>query len=46
MEVMHWGLYRDDSNPNTYVENFTVESWVERMRQYERMTKDDQKNTR
>lgn len=36
--AMHWGLYRDVSDPLRWVETFVVGSWVEHMRQHERVT--------
>ncbi|MDQ3828882.1 MAG: MFS transporter, partial [Candidatus Tectomicrobia bacterium] len=37
----HWGLFRDPANPVRYVEAFTVASWVEHLRQHERVTMAD-----
>ena len=33
-----WGLYTDLTEPNKYIESFVLPSWIEHMRQYERMT--------
>ena len=33
-----WGLYRDLAEPARYIETFRVESWVEHLRQHERIT--------
>ncbi|MEO9321203.1 MAG: MFS transporter [Nitrososphaera sp.] len=33
-----WGLFRHDSKPNVFVESFLVDSWVEHLRQHERVT--------
>jgi MFS family permease len=33
-----WGLYYDSAVPNRFVETFVVESWVEHLRQHERVT--------
>ena len=33
-----WGLYRDLAEPARYIETFQVESWVEHLRQHERIT--------
>jgi hypothetical protein len=41
MGAIHWGLYRDVSDPGRYVEHFLVESWVDRLRQIERLTAED-----
>jgi len=38
---MRWGLFNDPATPNRYVETFLVESWVEHMRQHERVTRSD-----
>jgi len=39
--AMRWGLFTDSANPNRFVETFLLESWVEHMRQHERITKSD-----
>lgn len=39
--AIRWELYQDLGNPNLYIENFTVESWGEHVRQHHRMTKGD-----
>jgi MFS family permease len=36
-----WGLFRDPANPGRHVEAFTVVSWVEHLRQHERVTMED-----
>lgn len=36
--AMRWGLFRDPANPGRYVEAFMVASWVEHLRQHERVT--------
>jgi NurA-like 5'-3' nuclease len=33
-----WGLFVDAADPGRYVESFLVDSWVEHLRQHERMT--------
>ncbi len=33
-----WGLFRDTSERSRYIEYFMIESWVEHLRQHERMT--------
>jgi MFS family permease len=40
--AFRWGLFNDVSNPGRYVESFLVESWLEHLRQHERLTVDDQ----
>lgn len=40
--AMLWGLFRDTSDRERYVETFLVESWVEHMRQHHRATTGDQ----
>jgi MFS family permease len=39
--AIRWGLYRDTSDPSRHVETFVVESWVEHLRQHERVTISD-----
>jgi MFS family permease len=39
--ALYWGLYRDDQDPNLFIESFTVASWAEHMRQHERITVED-----
>ena len=36
-----WGLLSDVSNPARYMETFVVESWLEHLRQHERVTRAD-----
>jgi hypothetical protein len=36
--AFHWGLFVDATDPSRYVEEFLVESWIEHLRQHERMT--------
>lgn len=33
-----WGIYQDTNDPNVYSENFYIESWLEHLRQHERVT--------
>ncbi len=33
-----WGLFRDTADPGRLIETFVVESWVEHLRQHERVT--------
>jgi MFS family permease len=39
--ALAWSLYRDPAEPGRYVEVFIVESWVEHLRQHERITTAD-----
>lgn len=39
--AIHWGIYEDTAEPGLLIETFTVESWLEHMRQHERMTNAD-----
>jgi MFS family permease len=36
--AISWALYRDSAEPSRHVEVFLVESWVEHLRQHERVT--------
>jgi MFS family permease len=36
--AIQWGLFNEPTRPARYVETFLVESWVEHMRQHERVT--------
>lgn len=36
--AMRWGLFEDMTAPGRWLETFLVESWVEHLRQHERMT--------
>ena len=38
---MQWGLFEDAADPTRWVETFLVRSWVEHLRQHERVTWDD-----
>jgi hypothetical protein len=40
--AMRWGLFSDAAAPSRYVETFLMESWVEHLRQHERVTGADQ----
>jgi hypothetical protein len=37
-----WGLYEDTAKPDRLVETFLTESWVEHLRQHQRVTKADE----
>jgi MFS family permease len=39
--ALRWGLGRDTTNPGRYVEMYVVESWMEHLRQHERLTVED-----
>jgi hypothetical protein len=39
--ALRWGLWADMAQPGRYLESFVVESWLEHLRQHERMTADD-----
>jgi MFS family permease len=39
--AIHWGVYRDGTDPNIFVESFVLESWAEHLRQHERLTAAD-----
>jgi len=36
--AIRWGLFNDTANSSRYVETFVVESWLEHLRQHERVT--------
>jgi MFS family permease len=37
-----WGVFEDSAKPGRFVETFLAESWLEHLRQHERVTKADQ----
>jgi hypothetical protein len=39
--ALRWGLWGDAAQPGRYLESFVVESWLEHLRQHERMTAAD-----
>lgn len=39
--AIRWGVYQDTSDPNHMMETFVVESWIEYLRQRERLTASD-----
>jgi MFS family permease len=39
--ALHWGLYRDVVDPGRYIEHFLLDSWLDRLRQIERLTAED-----
>ena len=39
--AISWGLYEDAAEPGIVVESFTVESWLEHLRQHDRVTAAD-----
>jgi MFS family permease len=39
--AIRWGLFEDAATPGRYIETFVVESWVEHLRQHERVTFSD-----
>jgi MFS family permease len=39
--AIHWGLYEDGERPGRWIEAFELESWVEHLRQHERVTEAD-----
>ena len=41
METLRWSLTQDIADPTRFVEEFTVESWAEHLRQHERMAVSD-----
>jgi len=41
--AIRWGLFQDLADPSRWVETFVVETWVEHLRQHERVTVEDQR---
>jgi quinol monooxygenase YgiN len=39
--ALQWGLFEDAADPGRFIETFVVESWVEHLRQHERVTRVD-----
>jgi hypothetical protein len=39
--AIDWRLFRDPARPGRYVEEFTSRSWVDHLRQHERVTVED-----
>jgi hypothetical protein len=39
--AIRWGLWADAERPGHYLESFVVESWLEHLRQHERITAAD-----
>ena len=39
--AVNWAVYQDPGQKGRYVESFVVESWVEHLRQHERVTASD-----
>lgn len=39
--AIHWGLYEDVAEPGLVMETFTAESWLEHLRQHDRVTNAD-----
>jgi hypothetical protein len=39
--AIRWSLWSDPARPGRYLESFVVASWIEHLRQHERMTKAD-----
>jgi quinol monooxygenase YgiN len=39
--AVNWAVYRDPGQKGRYVESFVVESWVEHLRQHERISVSD-----
>jgi len=37
-----WGIFQDTADPNRFVETFLLESWIEHLRQHQRVTRSDQ----
>ena len=35
--AFYWGLFQHDNKENVYIKSFLVDSWVEHLRQHERM---------
>jgi predicted MFS family arabinose efflux permease/quinol monooxygenase YgiN len=44
--AIRWNLLRDAADPQRYIETFVTESWVEHLRQHERVTAEDREAER
>ena len=42
--AMRWALFNDAADPARYLETYVVESWVEHLRQHDRMTRSDRED--
>ena len=40
--AIRWEVYEDVASPGRFIEEFVVESWIEHLRQHERLTQSDQ----
>ncbi len=36
-----WGVYEDVAKPGRFVETFSLDSWIDHLRQHERVTHSD-----
>jgi len=41
--AIFWGTFQDAEHPNDYIETFMIASWLEHLRQHERVSRDDQR---
>ncbi|MGB1560041.1 MAG: MFS transporter [Sinimarinibacterium flocculans] len=41
--ALSWGVFEDTAAPGTYIETFTTGSWLEHLRQHERVNHDDRR---
>jgi MFS family permease len=39
--AVFWGVFEDVSEPGTYVESYSVSTWLDRLRQHERISRQD-----
>jgi MFS family permease len=39
--AVFWGVFEDMSTPGTYVESYAVKTWLDRLRQHERISRQD-----
>jgi hypothetical protein len=41
--AIFWGIFQNAEHPDDYIETFMIASWLEHLRQHERVSRDDQR---